>query len=129
MAAGSGLRRRAANLCRVQPERIGWRGAAVVRPWARRLRRTGQLPHERELLCGRSPVRRSRAQAWRKTSAGGADQPRRPVSAQRAALVTEPFQPEAERPPKVDAESLVLRGSPRRVTRFRRGLIIAIAAA
>lgn len=32
-------------------------------------------------------------------------------------------------PPKVDPESLVLRGSPRRVVRFRRELIIAVAAA
>ena len=32
-------------------------------------------------------------------------------------------------PPKVDPESLVLRGSPRRIARFRRELIIGIAAA
>lgn len=32
-------------------------------------------------------------------------------------------------PPKVDPESLVLRGSPRRVVRFRRELIIGVAAA
>lgn len=31
-------------------------------------------------------------------------------------------------PPKVDPESLVLRGSPRRVVRFRRGLLIGVAA-
>lgn len=37
--------------------------------------------------------------------------------------------PPSEVPPKVDPETLVLRGSPRRVVRFRRGAIIAIAAA
>lgn len=41
--------------------------------------------------------------------------------------MTDPAKTEA--PPKVDPETLVLRGSPRRVVRFRRGAIIAIAAA
>lgn len=37
--------------------------------------------------------------------------------------------PTPEVPPKVDPETLVLRGRPRRIVRFRRGAIIAIAAA
>lgn len=37
--------------------------------------------------------------------------------------------PIPEAPPKADPETLVLRGRPRRVVRFRRGAIIAIAAA
>ena len=37
--------------------------------------------------------------------------------------------PPAPVPPKVDPQSLVLRGSPRRVVRFRRELIIGIAGA
>lgn len=38
-------------------------------------------------------------------------------------------EPDAPPPPKLDPESLVLRGNPMRVTRFRRGVIVAIAAA
>ncbi|HEV7290384.1 TrbI/VirB10 family protein [Sphingomonas sp.] len=37
--------------------------------------------------------------------------------------------PTPELPPKADPETLVLRGHPRRIVRFRRGAIIAIAAA
>ncbi len=37
--------------------------------------------------------------------------------------------PTPELPPKADPETLVLRGQPRRIVRFRRGAIIAIAAA
>ncbi|OYW85730.1 MAG: conjugal transfer protein TrbI, partial [Sphingobium sp. 32-64-5] len=36
--------------------------------------------------------------------------------------------PDAAIPPKVDPETLVLRGRPSRIIRFRRGAIIAIAA-
>lgn len=44
--------------------------------------------------------------------------------------MTEPAQPPAGAPPaKVDPETLVLRGAPGRVTRFRRGAIVAVAAA
>lgn len=44
--------------------------------------------------------------------------------------MTEPAHPPAGAPPaKVDPETLVLRGAPGRVTRFRRGAIVAIAAA
>lgn len=44
--------------------------------------------------------------------------------------MTEPAHPPAGAPPaKVDPETLVLRGAPRRVIRFRRGAIVAIAAA
>lgn len=44
--------------------------------------------------------------------------------------MTEPAPPPAGAPPaKVDPETLVLRGAPGRVTRFRRGAIVAIAAA
>jgi type IV secretion system protein VirB10 len=42
--------------------------------------------------------------------------------------VTEPSAPGAAAPTKADPETLVLRTAPRRVTRFRRGAIIAIAA-
>ncbi|MGV1683460.1 TrbI/VirB10 family protein [Sphingopyxis sp. NJF-3] len=49
------------------------------------------------------------------------------------AVVTEPDQPPAKAapatPPKADPETLVLRAAPGRVARFRRGAIIAIAAA
>ena len=45
-----------------------------------------------------------------------------------AALPDPAAPPPASAPPKVDPESLVLRGSPRRVVRFRRELIIGIAA-
>lgn len=44
--------------------------------------------------------------------------------------MTEPAQPPAGAPPaKADPETLVLRAAPGRVTRFRRGAIVAIAAA
>lgn len=44
--------------------------------------------------------------------------------------MTEPAPPPAGAPPaKVDPETLVLRGAPGRVTRFRRGAIVAVAAA
>jgi type IV secretion system protein VirB10 len=43
--------------------------------------------------------------------------------------VTDPAVPPAAGPAKADPETLVLRASPSRVTRFRRGAIIAIAAA
>ena len=39
-----------------------------------------------------------------------------------------PSEPDAVGLPKADPETLVLRGTPRRVTRFRRGAIVAIAA-
>lgn len=42
--------------------------------------------------------------------------------------MTEPSAPAAAAPTKADPETLVLRAAPRRVTRFRRGAIIAIAA-
>lgn len=40
-----------------------------------------------------------------------------------------PVSPDAAAPPKSDPETLVLRAAPGRVTRFRRGAVIAIAAA
>src|SRR3546814_1408488 len=44
--------------------------------------------------------------------------------------VTEPVEPPAKiAPPKADPETLVLRAAPGRVTRFRRGAIVAIAVA
>ncbi|WP_337180438.1 TrbI/VirB10 family protein [Sphingopyxis granuli] len=44
--------------------------------------------------------------------------------------MTEPVEPSAKAaPPKADPETLVLRAAPGRVTRFRRGAIVAIAAA
>jgi len=43
--------------------------------------------------------------------------------------VTDPVATEADSPAKADPETLVLRAAPGRVTRFRRGAIVAIAAA
>ena len=44
--------------------------------------------------------------------------------------MTEPVEPPAQTaPPKADPETLVLRAAPGRVTRFRRSVIVAIAAA
>ena len=43
--------------------------------------------------------------------------------------MTDPVATAADSPPKADPETLVLRAAPGRVTRFRRGAIVAIAAA
>src|SRR3546814_1666337 len=89
-----------------------------------------QLPGQRQSLRRRSPVCGGRIAAWGRPAAGGADQPDG-----REAVMADPIEPDARGPQapepsrKAAPDTLTLRAAPRRVVRFRRGVIIGGAAA
>ena len=81
------------------------------------------------LLCRRPLVFRGRAAPGRKAPAGRPDRPDRTGRPQPGeGLVTGPGDQGSLSPlPKEDPQALVLRGRPRRVVRFRRGLLVGAA--
>ena len=86
------------------------------------------------LLCRRPAVRACGAAAWRRPAGGRADQPRRcraarPAAAEGVMSDERVLDPRRPSPAKVDpGNPRPARAGPRRVVRFRRGVIIAIAA-
>src|SRR5690606_37904944 len=126
MAAAARFRRWPADLHRIRSQHRSRRSAAAVRHRRGRRGRAGQLPRRRPLLCRRPPVRRCRAASRRQAAEGRAHRTYRRAGGGEG-LVTETV-PRPERA-KADPETLALRASPGRVTRFRRGAIIAVAAA
>src|SRR5690606_19101858 len=84
-----------------------------------------QLPRRRALLCRRPAVRCRGAPPWRQAAEGRAHRAHRPGGREGAVTDTARLSGHT----KADPETLVLRAAPSRVTRFRRGAIIAIAAA